>query len=413
MPDYPTKAIISPITDANGRKINDPNARRSQGVEVHFNPETLDITFTNNFKQGKGKKPPQLVTEATVQLSAELIFDTTTTGIDVRGETAKIAAFMAPDERSATGEAKGSATIVLFEWGTIAFEGYIDSYSETLDFFSADGIPLRATVSLSLTQQERSFAPPEDGPTAGGIGESPFSDNGALASTPGDQPIDSLGDGADSAAANALAAQNGLENPRFPEFDQIALPAGGLLGKPPAAFAALSAGAGLSLGAGLSAGVSAGAGLGVGVGAGVGLSAGVGLDVGGSLGFSGGAGLDLGAGGLSFGADAGIGLSGGAGLAAGAGLSAGAGIGASLGTTASAFAGLQSSLGDAAPAVNLQKAASFRASAKSGAAVGGSVGGVALGGKAHAGAGASFSADVGGSARSSADSGAKITFLGG
>lgn len=410
MPDKLTKAILSPVTDANGRKIKNENARRDKQVEVHFNPEKLDITFTNNFKKGKGKKPPQLLTEPTAKLSAELLFDSTTTGIDVRSETAKIADFMAPGEKAKAGKPKGSASIVLFEWGTVAFEGYIDSYSETLDFFSAEGIPLRATVSLSLTQQESSFEPPENGPTAEKIGDSPFFAGSALADTPGDRPIDTLGDGADSAAAGALAAQNGLENPRFPEVNQIALPEGGLLGKPPAAFAALSAGAGLSLGAGLSAGISAGAGLGVGIGAGVGLgagaglSAGVGLDVGGSLGFSGGAGLDLGAGGgLSFGADAGIGLSG------GAGLSAGIGIGASLGGTASAFAGLESSLGDVTPSLSLQKATSFSASAKSGASVGGSVGGVALGGKAHASSGASFSADVGGGAAG----GAKIKFLGG
>ena len=35
-----------------------------------------------------------------------------------------------------------------FEWGSFIFQGVVDSMDETLDYFSEEGVPLRATVSL-------------------------------------------------------------------------------------------------------------------------------------------------------------------------------------------------------------------------------------------------------------------------
>ena len=105
----------------------------------------------------------------------------TTTGKDVRLETSKIAVFMEPSSKNRSSKAKGTPTIILFEWGTISFEGFIDSYSETIDFFSAEGIPLRATLSLSLTQQERTFSAQKNDKTAAGIADGPFSDSNVIA----------------------------------------------------------------------------------------------------------------------------------------------------------------------------------------------------------------------------------------
>jgi len=41
---------------------------------------------------------------------------------------------------------------VLFGWGTFIFCGQIQSMTETLDFFSEDGVPLRSTVKLTMTE---------------------------------------------------------------------------------------------------------------------------------------------------------------------------------------------------------------------------------------------------------------------
>ncbi|WP_172330714.1 hypothetical protein [Mangrovicoccus sp. HB161399] len=361
------QATISPATDAKGKPLTGPPPA-DKVVTVHFNPEKLDIRLTNNLKKGKGKQAPQLISEATAQLSAELVFDTSGTGVDVRQHTGKLAAFLEPGEADA--KEKGAPQIVKFEWGTIAFEGYIDSYSESLDFFSENGVPLRASVSLSLTQSERSFKPKENAESAAVGGASPFGSSSPLAPATGD------GAQADAAAAEA----NGLENSRFPDAAQVETAPGGGLGRPPAAFAAAGAGLSAGIGGGVSAGVGGSAGISAGLSGGI------------SAGVSGGLSAGI-SGGISGGASAGFsaGVSGGAGLSAGVsgGVSAGLGGGISAGLqggTAAAFSGLSVR----GPSVSASFSKSAAAPPPAGAA-----GGVQLGGRASASAGASFAAPVG------------------
>ena len=332
-------ASLTPLTDETGAQITDENEKKQKRVYVQFNPEKLDISLTNNFTQSSGDSPTQLVDEATAQLSLELQFDTTDTGVDVRQSTGDIAAFLKPlDVTMETQQKKQKPPpkVVVFEWGAIAFPGYIDSYSESLEFFSADGVPLRAKVSISMTQQERSFEPrSRDNPDTGedepfstsGVNSDPFGGYSVDVPTAADQPLD-----------NATAAANGIENPRLPGTDSISLPDAGSLGRGPAAFAEAGAAFGAGIGGGLSAGIGVGGGIGIGGGGGVGIGgdAGIGLSAGAS------AGIGLSAG---FGASAGIGF--GATSGAGFGASAGAGFGLSAGTGfgASASAGLGASVG--------------------------------------------------------------------
>lgn len=352
------KATIAPVTDDAGAPLPDTE-KRAQAVAVHFNPESLDISLSNNFTKGTGDSPVQLVDEVTEQLSLELQFDTTTTGVDVRQDTGRIAAFLKPLDmlmRAGRNKRLPPPKVVEFEWGAVLFQGYIDSYSETLDYFSSDGVPLRAKVSLSLTHQERSFEPrsrensetgQQEAFSSAGVANDPFAGNAVEAPVQDGAPIE-----------NAAAAANGIENARRPESDVIALPTSGSLGRGPAAFA--SAGAGLSVGAGLGVGIGAGIGVGGGVGAGLGASAGIG------------AGLGVGAG---AGASAGIG--------AGIGLQAGAG-----GGTLAAFSGLSVK----PPKFELKTATA--AAAGSVEARVATTGPVGVGGAVKASAGASFSADV-------------------
>ena len=92
------KATLAPVTDDQGAPLGDAD-KQAKAVTVHFNPESLDITLSNNFKKSSGDSPTQLVDEATAQLSLELQFDTTHTGVDVRQDTGKIAAFLKPLDR--------------------------------------------------------------------------------------------------------------------------------------------------------------------------------------------------------------------------------------------------------------------------------------------------------------------------
>jgi len=299
-----TKAKLKPCTDQNGAQLSE-SAKDAAAVEVQFNPETLDITLSNNFKESSGDSPTQLVDEASAQLSLELQFDTTDSGLDVRQKTHQVAKFLKPLDTTMAverGDPLPPPMVVEFDWGAIVFQGYMDSYSETLEFFSHDGVPLRAKVSISLTQQERSFDP-RQGQDSAGNDTGPFSSDGVsndpFASGAVEQDVDPA-----APMDNAAAAANGIEDARQPGVDKVALPelSGGVLGRGPAAFAQ----AGASLGGGLSAGIGGGIGIGAGAGIGIGASAGAGIDFGASADFGFGASAGFSAGGGTAAAFAGL-----------------------------------------------------------------------------------------------------------
>ena len=69
----------------------------SEKIEVHFNPDSLQYTITNNLQnQGSGNSTKQYVSDSTGKLSLALIFDSTGSGEDVRLKTNKIARLMEP-----------------------------------------------------------------------------------------------------------------------------------------------------------------------------------------------------------------------------------------------------------------------------------------------------------------------------
>ena len=287
---------------------------------VHFNPASLQYTVSNK-EQGQGAKKKQHVSETSAQLSMDLVFDTTDTGRDVRVDTGEIVKLLSPDAK-----AKKAPRMVEFSWGTYSFTGVIEQYKETLDFFSADGVPLRASVSLTLSSKELTFADPDragasvDGdvtpdtvdvaePAGGGPQNSPASIANALGAP---------------RAARAIAAANGAASLRFGVEGGLTVSAG--------AGVSASAGVGLGLGAGIgaSAGASASLHAGVSAGAAASISGGVTLMPAAafSVGASAGAGIGIGAGGgFGISAGGGIGVSAGAGAGLGFGVSAGGGIG--------------------------------------------------------------------------------------
>src|SRR5262245_48877487 len=318
-------------------------------VPVHFNPASLQYTVSNK-EQGQGSKKKQHVSETTAQLSMELVFDTTDTGQDVRLHTGEIVKLLSPDDK-----AKKAPRMVEFSWGSYSFTGTIEQYKETFDFFSADGVPLRSSLNLTLNSKELTFADPE---RAGASVDSEFTPDTVVVPPPptlssGRVPSPSPSDVANALgaprAARAIAAANGAASLRFGGAAGLSVSAGGGL----VAGAEFGAGAGFSAGAGLSAGAALGGGAGfgasasagAGLGAGAGFSAGAGASAGGgrpataaaafSAGASAGAGLGIGAG-----VGGGVGI--GAGISAGAGASAGAGLSVSAGAVAGgAFGGLR------------------------------------------------------------------------
>jgi len=212
--------------DAEGRNT----IERDTWVTVQFNPETLKVTFANQLRTSdgagdqSGTAARQFVGAGTTKLTLQLLFDVTQpqpdggTVDDVRRLTQKVAFFITP-------KAQGSDLVppqLRFVWGSFQFDGLMDSLEETLEFWSPEGRPLRATLSLAMSQQRiTAFA---FGQAAGASGTA-GGPSGAAGGLPGTRPLAEAGFGgsvqalADAAGQGAdwarIAAANGIENPRL------------------------------------------------------------------------------------------------------------------------------------------------------------------------------------------------------
>lgn len=245
-----------PVALARLAEVVGANDRTGVSVTVHFNPESLELQLSNELKDVKGNERKQYVAKTSAKLTMDLLFDTTDTGADVTGTTRTLQAFLAPPLPESERERKSiPPPLVLFEWGTLRFKGIVESYRETLDFFSADGVPLRSSVRLTISRQDQVFD------EAAGPAASPSSEaaDGAVdtdASSAADlaNRLDAPG------SARTLAAENGQENLRFGSGPPLTVRPRPQL-QPPSAFT--SAGAAEGLPASVSASVPAGASAGV------------------------------------------------------------------------------------------------------------------------------------------------------
>ena len=302
------KAVLIPLEG------NRPSSDDSKYILVQFNPASLRVTLSNSLKAdtqgGSSSAAAQYVEKSESTLAVSLLFDTTVAftakesidvlerndqgtvtatrkaGVnathqansDVRLETKRIAAaFMQPqDPHSSNPRAPQRCR---FQWGSFSFDGMLASYNETLDFFSPEGIPLRATLQLSFKEQRFQFD--TQNVTAAARAQPTL--------TPGGPELS-------AATANALQGKdpkqwrdtalfNGMENPRLSTSAGLSVPGVSL---------------GLSAGIGISGGVSAGfttgisGGISAGVGAATGLQAGAGLSSSAQLGFTVGASAKVG-----------------------------------------------------------------------------------------------------------------------
>src|SRR5262245_54300389 len=117
-------------------------------VVVQFNPNSLSYSAQNTLeKKGRDAAATQFVAQTTAKLEFDLIFDSTHDGADVRKETDKIKRFLDPG----TSAKEPAPPMVGFAWGSFTFKGFLESFRETIDFFSAEGVPLRSTVKVSLS----------------------------------------------------------------------------------------------------------------------------------------------------------------------------------------------------------------------------------------------------------------------
>jgi len=259
------QAILQEIwwTDKGALQEKGPNGKDGKKFTVQFNPQSLKVNFSNQKAGGEQPKgsSTQFVGKGVTKLTLELWFDISyaqaqgrvqavagSQDIDVRSLTQQVAYFMQPQQ------VRGKKDIyvppgIRVSWGTFVFEGVMDSMDETLDLFSTDGLPLRASVKEA----------------------------------PGTQPFEAIPAGRplQQSAAEAgtdwrqAALANGIENPRMMS---------------PGALVNLSAGVSVSGAASLGVDLSAGAQVGISAG----LSAQVGASVGVQAGASAGGGVQLG-----------------------------------------------------------------------------------------------------------------------
>jgi hypothetical protein len=130
-------------------------------IEVQFNPVSLQYEVSNSLdQQNRDATRRQIVTSSNARLSLELQFDSTPSGRSVRESTLPIKRLLRPDEADTQAVAEIVPPLVRFEWGGFVFSGLLESYRETLDFFSPEGVPLRAQVSIAMTHQVSAPEPP-------------------------------------------------------------------------------------------------------------------------------------------------------------------------------------------------------------------------------------------------------------
>lgn len=211
-------------------QANKPLENGGCSVEVQFNPDSLKVSYANTLAdkasggnsggdQSSGSGGRQFVGSSTTKLALTLWFDASTPGADgsnvdnVRRLTQQVTYFITPKPLDGD-QTKKVPPLVNFKWGAFEFVGQFDSLEETLEYFSQDGRPLRASMSVAMSQQAilvNSFA--DDGRVPG-LGKPTGTQPMAIAKEGANLPGMLSGPSASSGDWQRVAAANGIENPR-------------------------------------------------------------------------------------------------------------------------------------------------------------------------------------------------------
>ncbi len=231
------------IVKAEIRELDARGNETGKRVAVQFNPDTMKLSFANQVapppggggggsaqaprkaQDQRGSATLQFVGKGTTKLTLQLYFDITAAVppgkenvADVRDLTKEITYFITTRQ-----DGSQPPPGVRFLWGSFKFDGILESMDESLEFFSNDGKPLRASVNLGMIQQGIEFVPPQ----AQGGNTAAASGPGAPVSTPGIKPLAQASSGASlqglTAGANLgagvswqdIASANDIENPRL------------------------------------------------------------------------------------------------------------------------------------------------------------------------------------------------------
>jgi hypothetical protein len=189
-------------------------------VTVQFNPQSLKSNYSNQFSGGDQKQgsSPQFVGTGVTKLSMELWFDvslpvasgTPDPSGDVRNLTKDVVYFMSLQNTSSSDQQTRTPPKMKFQWGSYVFSGVMDSVDETIDLFSPDGVPLRASVSIALSKHDLAFEFAQGATgTPNSTGTKPLVTATAGASLP------QMAASAGISNWQGVAQANGITNPRL------------------------------------------------------------------------------------------------------------------------------------------------------------------------------------------------------
>jgi Contractile injection system tube protein len=244
-----------------------------KSIPVQFNPETLKVTYANQLVEPKngdkaaGTSGLQFVGPGSTKLALQLWFDVnamidvvrndsdhTNTGEqgivdDVRRLTQHVVYFMTPQKSE--DPKRLTPPGLRFEWGSFSFNGIVEAMEETLEFFSAEGKPLRASITMTLPQQK---ILERDARTDSANFVKPTMGHKPLAVAKAGNSLQGMASAKGKDDWQGIAAANGIEDP-------LRIPAGTFIDLNASVTAGLAAGSRQEVGAALRAGASAGAGL--------------------------------------------------------------------------------------------------------------------------------------------------------
>ena len=117
-------------------------------ISVMFNPPEYRIEKTNQYAEigipGLGSSLLQFVRGSAQSLSMELFFDSSDRGVDVRAVTELVVGLTSLNPQT------HAPPRLMFVWGTLIFPCVLESVSQQFTYFNAAGMPLRATLAVTL-----------------------------------------------------------------------------------------------------------------------------------------------------------------------------------------------------------------------------------------------------------------------
>jgi hypothetical protein len=129
----PTKAVLQ-------------NLANKEKISVPYNP--TEYTRIRKLIMCTSSAGVQFQTVVEPEFTVNLFFDTYEDRTDVRDLTGKIAALQEPTQGAG---AKRDPPKVLFSWGQFQYTGVLSNFQQRFTLFLDTGVPVRAEVSITLT----------------------------------------------------------------------------------------------------------------------------------------------------------------------------------------------------------------------------------------------------------------------